>query len=65
MSDLLAPLLAVIDSEVDAFWCFAGYIDMVVSHTGMHIRTSHDIIMHNVHMRAHAITHIHCIPDLD
>ena len=31
MSDLLAPLLAVLDNEVDTFWCFAGYMDMVVS----------------------------------
>ena len=30
MSDLLAPLLVVMESEVDAFWCFAGYMDMVV-----------------------------------
>ena len=28
---MLAPLLAVLDSEVDAFWCFVGYMDMVVS----------------------------------
>ena len=31
MSDLLAPLLVVMDNEVDAFWCFVGYMDMVVS----------------------------------
>ena len=30
MSDLLAPLLAVMDNEVDSFWCFAGFMDMVV-----------------------------------
>ena len=30
MSDLLAPLLAVMDNEVDSFWCFAGLMDMVV-----------------------------------
>ena len=30
MSDLLAPILVVMDNEVDAFWCFAGYMDMVV-----------------------------------
>ncbi len=30
MSDLLAPLLVVMDNEVDAFWCFVGYMDMVV-----------------------------------
>lgn len=31
MSDLLAPLLVVMDNEVDAFWCFVGFMDMVVS----------------------------------
>ena len=31
MSDLLAPLLVVMDNEVDAFWCFVGYMDTVVS----------------------------------
>ena len=31
MSDLLAPLLVVMDNEVDAFWCFVGYMNMVVS----------------------------------
>ena len=30
MSDLLAPILVVMENEVDAFWCFAGLIKMVV-----------------------------------
>ena len=30
MSDLLAPLLVVMDNEVDAFWCFVGFMSMVV-----------------------------------
>lgn len=30
MSDLLAPILYVIDEEVDAFWCFTAYMDRVV-----------------------------------
>lgn len=29
MSDLLAPILYVTQNECTAFWCFAGYIDMV------------------------------------
>ena len=29
MSDFLAPILAVMDSEVDAFWCFVGLMEMV------------------------------------
>ncbi len=31
MSDLLAPILVVMENEVDAFWCFAGFMDLVVS----------------------------------
>ena len=30
MSDLLAPLLYVLEDEVDAFWCFAAYMNRVV-----------------------------------
>lgn len=30
MSDLLAPVLAVIQDEVDAFWCFAGLMEASV-----------------------------------
>ena len=29
MSDLLAPILAVMDNECDAFWCFVGLMEMV------------------------------------
>jgi hypothetical protein len=43
MSDLLAPLLAVMENEVDTFWCFVGFMDMVGHHfeetqTGMRNR---------------------------
>ena len=31
MSDLLAPILFVMDNEVDAFWCFVAYMKRVVS----------------------------------
>lgn len=31
MSDMLAPILYVVDNEVDAFWCFAGLMDRMVS----------------------------------
>lgn len=30
MSDLLSPILEVMENEVDAFWCFVGYMDLVV-----------------------------------
>lgn len=29
MSDLLSPILYVTQSEVDAFWCFAGFMELV------------------------------------
>lgn len=31
MSDLLSPVLVVMENEVDAFWCFAGLMERVVS----------------------------------
>lgn len=31
MSDLLAPMLVVMEDEVDASWCLAGLKDMLVS----------------------------------
>lgn len=30
MSDLLSPILVVMENEVDAFWCFAGLMERVV-----------------------------------
>ncbi len=31
MSDLLSPILYVMQNEVDAFWCFVGFMDKVAS----------------------------------
>jgi hypothetical protein len=31
MSDLLSPILYVMGDEVDAFWCFKGFISLLVS----------------------------------
>ena len=31
MSDLLAPILVIMENEVDAFWCLAGFMERVVS----------------------------------
>ena len=31
MSDLLSPILVTMENEVDAFWCFAGFMEKVVS----------------------------------
>ena len=31
MSDMLAAILYVVDNEVDAFWCFAGLMEQMVS----------------------------------
>jgi TBC1 domain family member 15 len=30
MSDLLSPILMLMNNEPDAFWCFAGFMDKVV-----------------------------------
>jgi len=30
MSDLLAPFVAVMETEADAFWCFAGFMEQRV-----------------------------------
>lgn len=30
MSDLLSPILYVVQNEVDAFWCFCGFMELVV-----------------------------------
>lgn len=29
MSDLLAPVLAVMENEADAYWCFARQMDLI------------------------------------
>jgi len=31
MSDLLSPILFIMQNEVDAFWCFVGFMDRVAS----------------------------------
>lgn len=41
MSDLLSPILYIMDSEVDAFWCFAALMERMASNfhrdqNGMH-----------------------------
>lgn len=30
MSDLLSPILCLMENEVEAFWCFVGFMDKVV-----------------------------------
>ncbi|XP_030383658.1 TBC1 domain family member 15 [Scaptodrosophila lebanonensis] len=35
MSDLLAPILEIQVNEVDAFWCFVGFMDMVFTNFDM------------------------------
>jgi hypothetical protein len=32
MSDLLSPILCLMSHEVDAFWCFVGFMDKVVTY---------------------------------
>lgn len=31
MSDILAPILLLLENEVDAFWCFVGFMDKIES----------------------------------
>ena len=31
MNDLLSPILIVMENEVDAFWCFVGLMDRMVT----------------------------------
>ncbi|XP_034827199.1 TBC1 domain family member 15 isoform X1 [Maniola hyperantus] len=35
MSDILAPLLLLLASEVDSFWCFVGFMDKIASNFDM------------------------------
>lgn len=51
MSDLLAPLLYVLDDEVDAFWCFVAYMERVVSHCTKRLITSAALILSSNHCR--------------
>ena len=30
MSDLLSPILFLMENEVEAFWCFAGFMEKLV-----------------------------------
>lgn len=30
MSDLLAPIMVIMDNEVDSFWSFVGFMDKIV-----------------------------------
>ncbi|XP_035721297.1 TBC1 domain family member 15-like [Vespa mandarinia] len=46
MSDLLSPILCLMDSESDAFWCFVGFMDKVstnfeMDQTGMKAQLCH------------------------
>ncbi len=31
MSDLLAPIMVIMENEVDAFWCFSGFMEKIES----------------------------------
>ena len=45
MSDLLAPILVVMENEVDAFWCFAGIMDLMVCKGNYFYNPSHCILV--------------------
>lgn len=35
MSDILAPILLLLNNEVDSFWCFVGFMDRIASNFDM------------------------------
>jgi len=39
MSDLLSPILFLMEDEVEAFWCFAGFMEKLVRN--LHSRKAH------------------------
>ncbi|XP_028409145.1 TBC1 domain family member 17-like [Dendronephthya gigantea] len=41
MSDLLSPILFVMDDEADAFWCFVGFMEMVADNFEMNQAAIH------------------------
>ncbi|XP_050839907.1 TBC1 domain family member 15 isoform X3 [Serinus canaria] len=41
MSDLLSPVLYVMENEVDAFWCFVSYMDQMVMWTELPCQNFH------------------------
>ena len=49
MSDLLSPILFLMESEVEAFWCFAGFMEKLVRN--LHGQKAHcwkvDELSHN------------------
>ncbi|KAG2460063.1 TBC15 protein, partial [Polypterus senegalus] len=44
MSDLLSPILYVMENEVDAFWCFVSFMDQVVMWTGLPCKNFHLLV---------------------
>ena len=37
MSDLLSPILYLMDDEVEAFWCFVGFMERLVRSVHVHV----------------------------
>jgi len=48
MSDLLAPLLELFNNEVDAFWCFVGFMDRVVSIILVHLLPGFGVVLKHI-----------------
>ncbi|XP_048691717.1 TBC1 domain family member 15 isoform X3 [Caretta caretta] len=44
MSDLLSPVLYIMENEVDAFWCFVSYMDQMVMWTELPCQNFHLLI---------------------
>ena len=46
MSDLLSPILVVMDNEVEAFWCFVGFMEKLVSHN----KSNLNLVVYFIHL---------------
>lgn len=64
MSDILAPVLLLLNNEVDSFWCFVGFMDKIVSILTQHIHNhlyinipTHNTLHPHIHNTLHPHTH--------
>ena len=48
MSDLLSPILTVMEDEVDTFWCFVGLMDRMVAFAFSLAETDSDFFLYRL-----------------
>ncbi|XP_015756746.1 PREDICTED: TBC1 domain family member 15-like [Acropora digitifera] len=49
MSDLLSPILVVMENEVEAFWCFVGFMEKLVGHNKSNLNLAVYFILFKEH----------------